>query len=77
MIPKINGYLRNLPILLMLVLVSLTSCTGQATQHFASASVVQAIGGGSNAAFAHATQPQPFTFPLDHGPHPAYRTEWW
>jgi predicted secreted hydrolase len=75
---KIHLRLRKLPILFMLVLVSLTSCTGQATEHFASASVVQAIGGvGNSAAFAHAMAPRPFTFPLDHGPHPEYRTEWW
>ena len=27
--------------------------------------------------FARAKAPQPFTFPADHGPHPAFRTEWW
>jgi predicted secreted hydrolase len=23
------------------------------------------------------TEPQPFVFPADHGPHPGYQTEWW
>jgi predicted secreted hydrolase len=27
--------------------------------------------------FARATAPRAFSFPEDHGPHPAYRTEWW
>ncbi len=27
--------------------------------------------------FARVTQPRPFTFPADHGPHPEYQTEWW
>ncbi|MDX1522910.1 MAG: lipocalin-like domain-containing protein, partial [Anaerolineae bacterium] len=27
--------------------------------------------------FAQATEVIPFTFPKDHGPHPAFRTEWW
>ncbi len=30
-----------------------------------------------NAGFAMATQPRTFVFPLDHGPHPKYRNEWW
>lgn len=29
------------------------------------------------AAFARAVEPRPFEFPRDHGPHPAFRTEWW
>lgn len=28
-------------------------------------------------AFARASEPQPFEFPRDHGPHPEYQTEWW
>jgi len=31
----------------------------------------------SNQGFARATEPIPFTFPEDHGPHPEYQTEWW
>lgn len=27
--------------------------------------------------FARITAPPEFTFPEDHGPHPAYRSEWW
>lgn len=27
--------------------------------------------------FARITAPPTFTFPEDHGPHPAYRSEWW
>jgi predicted secreted hydrolase len=27
--------------------------------------------------FARVTAPRPFSFPEDHGPHPAFRTEWW
>jgi predicted secreted hydrolase len=33
--------------------------------------------GGSAEGFARATEPRPFVFPADHGPHPEYRTEWW
>lgn len=63
--------------LLSLLCLLLASCSSPATQHFASASVVEAISGTGDAGFAHATAPRPFTFPRDHGPHPEYRTEWW
>lgn len=42
----------------------------------ASLSVGQALG-GDTAGFARATTPRALSFPHDHGPHPAYRTEWW
>ena len=31
----------------------------------------------SNAGFALAAEPRGFEFPLDHGPHPEFRNEWW
>lgn len=38
----------------------------------------EALGGESpDPGFARATAPRPFRFPHDHGPHPAYRNEWW
>ena len=39
-------------------------------------SVGQALG-GEVAGFARADRQREFRFPDDHGPHPAYRTEWW
>jgi predicted secreted hydrolase len=38
--------------------------------------VVEALGGPTDG-FARALTPRPFVFPLDHGPHDAFRTEWW
>jgi predicted secreted hydrolase len=32
---------------------------------------------GPSEGYARATEPRPFDFPADHGPHPDYRTEWW
>lgn len=29
------------------------------------------------AGYARAVAPRPFVFPADHGPHPAFRSEWW
>ena len=39
--------------------------------------VAQPSLGGELAGFARADRPRVFRFPDDHGPHPAYRTEWW
>ena len=39
--------------------------------------LAEAMGGVDTAGYARATEPRPFVFPADHGPHPAFRTEWW
>ncbi len=36
-----------------------------------------ALGGAAAEGFARADRPRAFRFPEDHGPHPAYRNEWW
>jgi predicted secreted hydrolase len=41
-----------------------------------SVSVVEALG-AVPAGYARAEGPREFVFPADHGPHPAFRTEWW
>ena len=33
--------------------------------------------GGDADGFARVLEPRPFVFPLDHGPHPEFRSEWW
>ena len=43
----------------------------------ATLSVAEALGAGPSEGFARALVPRPFAFPADHGPHPAFRTEWW
>ncbi len=42
-----------------------------------SVGVGSALGGDANAGYQRAYQPRPFVFPADHGPHPAFRNEWW
>ncbi|MEQ8486020.1 MAG: lipocalin-like domain-containing protein [Pseudomonadales bacterium] len=37
----------------------------------------QVLGSDDGAGFARAEGPRPFDFPADHGPHPAFRSEWW
>jgi predicted secreted hydrolase len=39
--------------------------------------VTEALGASREDGFARALVPRPFAFPADHGPHPAFRTEWW
>lgn len=39
--------------------------------------VAQVLGGDNREGFARASGPRDFLFPQDHGPHPAYRNEWW
>jgi predicted secreted hydrolase len=43
----------------------------------ATLSVAGALGDGSAEGFARALAPRLLAFPADHGPHPAFRTEWW
>src|SRR5262245_5425460 len=42
----------------------------------ATLSVAEALGGEPEG-YARATAPRPFAFPIDHGPHELYRSEWW
>jgi predicted secreted hydrolase len=39
--------------------------------------VAEALSAGDLTGFARADAPRAFAFPRDHGPHPAFRTEWW
>jgi predicted secreted hydrolase len=43
----------------------------------ATLAVSAALGPGDVGGFARALAPRPFSFPVDHGPHPDFRTEWW
>lgn len=42
-----------------------------------SADVVAMMSGQEDEGYARVTEPRALRFPEDHGPHPAYRTEWW
>lgn len=39
--------------------------------------VSDVLGAGPGEGYARALEPRPFVFPADHGPHPAFRSEWW
>ena len=55
----------------------MTSCINSPARTGMSATVVDALRFGDDAAYVRPTAPMDFVFPRDHGPHPAYRTEWW
>jgi predicted secreted hydrolase len=42
-----------------------------------SLAVAQALSAGDTEGYARANAPRAFAFPADHGPHPAFKHEWW
>lgn len=63
--------------LIILVLVLLLSGCDRPAPAPSTTSVAAALGGGDVEGFARATAVRSFRFPQDHGPHPAFRNEWW
>ncbi len=61
--------------LLLLLAVLLAACGTPRVSPQSGA--IEAINTDAAAGFARVTAPRPFTFPADHGAHPAYQTEWW
>ncbi|WP_298816655.1 lipocalin-like domain-containing protein [Chloroflexus sp.] len=43
----------------------------------ASIGAIEAVNAGNNEGFERVVTPRPFVFPIDHGPHPTFQTEWW
>jgi predicted secreted hydrolase len=62
---------------LLALTLLLAGCLGSERPPLMSANVVAALSGDADAGFARAYEPRPFSFPLDHGAHPKYQTEWW
>jgi len=75
--------MRRIPILMAILLVALGSVwylagvRGKASQKGRGLGVSEVLGGAPAAGFARALAPRRFAFPADHGPHPAFRNEWW
>jgi predicted secreted hydrolase len=58
--------------------VALGACTEpRRDEASARLSLLETLAGADTVGFARALEPRPFGFPLDHGPHPEFRTEWW
>ena len=66
-------------LLLTLIVVSslLMACNEQFSDTEKSSSLDRYLGDDNTAGFKHAKFVRKFSFPQDHGPHPAYRNEWW
>ena len=63
------------PVLLLLALV-LSACAGDRQPVGARVSVAEAMSGDTTG-YARADVVRDFVFPADHGPHPAFKAEWW
>jgi predicted secreted hydrolase len=62
----------------MLAAFTLVASTARAASAPAQATRLDALSSeGMPSGFALATEPKPFVFPRDHGPHPDFRHEWW
>ena len=65
------------PVLLLLISLLLANACASAQPSLASADVVEVLSQPVDEGFARALEPLQFQFPLDHGPHNGYATEWW
>jgi len=63
--------------ILILTLLGLLGCRDRPIEPRASLSVSSALTAADDRGYARALAPREFHFPADHGPHPAFRTEWW
>lgn len=64
-------------VLFGLSVLGLAGCRADRGPQQASASVIETLSGEVAQDFARAYAPMDFQFPLDHGPHDQYKTEWW
>jgi predicted secreted hydrolase len=69
---------KVLPALLLAWLTLLAACAAPAQPEVrARLGAIEALSADATAGYERALAPRPFTFPQDHGPHPAFLTEWW
>lgn len=72
-----KNVLKKLFIILCILVLS-GACTQRKQPYIqASVNVVESINTDDSTGFDQVTKPRTFVFPQDHGPHPAYQTEWW
>ncbi|MGB3542693.1 lipocalin-like domain-containing protein [Rubrivirga sp.] len=63
-------------LLLAPLVIALAACDGSRQPVSASVSVAEAMS-GDTVGYARADRVRDFVFPEDHGPHPAFKAEWW
>lgn len=62
----------------LLLVLGLTACFESPAAVAPKATQLSSLlGAPETAGYAQALTPREFNFPADHGPHPAYRSEWW
>ncbi len=66
-------------LLLMILCVMMSACRpgSQPDEGIEEISLSSRMGATPDPGFNRVMRPRPFIFPQDHGPHPAYATEWW
>ena len=75
--PSHRGPMRiALALVVALNLAALAGCESGPAPIGASVSVAEAMS-GDTVGYARADRVRPFDFPADHGPHPAFKAEWW
>ena len=67
--------MRRLAVIVWFLLV--TGCGEEDRTPAMQVQVDQVMGGEPGSGFARAMAPRTFRFPVDHGPHTEYATEWW
>ena len=62
-----------------LLIILLAGCTGEPVDIPAAgpAAAMRLLSGDDSAGYARVLTSRPFKFPLDHGSHPEFRSEWW
>ena len=75
---KVHHVIIGLICLIAVLLLMYSSRTGhQEVSGEQALPVMDLLGGGDTTGYDRVFNPREFTFPLDHGPHPGYRHEWW
>ncbi|MCB0047060.1 MAG: carotenoid 1,2-hydratase [Caldilineaceae bacterium] len=74
---RLSRRYRLFILLIVFLIVFPAGCASPSEAGRVRASVAEAMTGDGDGAFQRATEVRTFTFPLDHGPHNQFRTEWW
>ncbi len=63
--------------LISIVMLLLNAGCGRSPSEEATRIILDTLGGSAPEGFAQVTEPRPFRFPDDDGPHPTHHLEWW
>mgnify|MGYP001828545620 FL=1 len=80
MLRRANGARCGLTLLLMALVLLTAGCSEEPRPEWEAGGRLRLgsiLGETDLEGFARADEPRSFSFPLDHGPHPGYRSEWW